>query len=116
MFMNKYMQTHPCRVQIDCASAGKKQARALCLRAEPAASARMPPPKASSVAASTDAPSSLLGAGLNWANIGASDPEALRRRHAALLARLDADWRAAQADWAAYRAARWPGRVFERSA
>ena len=87
------------------AFAGKKQARALCLRAEPAASARMPPPAASSAADATDAPPACLGAGLNWANIGASDPEAL-------LARLDADWRAAQAFWAAYRAARWPGREF----
>tara|TARA_Y100000389_G_scaffold20045_1_gene17385 strand:+ start:631 stop:975 length:345 start_codon:yes stop_codon:yes gene_type:complete len=97
-------------------SAGKKQARAQCLRPEPAASARMPPPAASSAADATDAPPARLGAGLNWANIGASDPEALRRRRAALLARLDADWRAAQAFWAAYRAARWPGCVFERSA
>ena len=64
----------------------------------------------------SDAPRARLGAGLNWDNIGASDPEALRRRRAALLARLDADWRAAQAAWAEHRAARWPGRAFERSA
>ena len=114
--MNKNTQTHSSRVQIVPASAGKKQARALCLRAEPAASARMPPPAASSAAAATDAPPACLGAGLNWANFGASDPEARRRRRAALLARLDADWRAAQAFWAAYRAARWPGREFARSA
>lgn len=76
----------------------------------------MPHPAASRAADATDAPPARLGAGLNWTNIGASDPEELRRRRAALLARLDAEWRAAQASWAAYRAARWPGRVFERSA
>ena len=64
----------------------------------------------------TDAPPARLAVGLNWTNIGASAPEALRQRRAELLARLDADWRAAQAFWAEYRAAHCPGRVFERSA
>ena len=75
------------------------------------------PERAQAAGANTnEAQPASLGAGLNWANIGASDPEGLRHRRAALLVRLDADWRAAQAFWAEYRAACWPGRAFERSA
>lgn len=57
-----------------------------------------------------------LGTGLRWGNIGATDPEVKRRERAAVRARIDAEWRARQAFWAAFRAEHCSGQVFKHTA
>jgi hypothetical protein len=57
-----------------------------------------------------------LGTGLQWCNIGATDPEEKRKQQAAVREEIEREWEEAQAYWKAYREATHQGVVFQASA